>query len=83
MSKITKILWSSKEDDQKIEYDISTTFDNVVVSEDNGYTLKKLYDYLINFFTKGSFSVYSKNEPKNTQVKEWLQTEEWNSEGGD
>ena len=56
MSKITKILWDSREDDQKIEYDISTTFDNVVVSEDNGYTLKKLYDYLINFFTKGSFS---------------------------
>ena len=75
MSRITKI----SQDSSNQTFDFGATFDNVIYEwkENNTtkfFTLKTLYEYLKNFFNKGTFVMYSKNEPKNLNVKIWYKT---------
>jgi hypothetical protein len=65
MSRISQIQQNNSED----KFDLGATFDNVFVSETNGYTLADLYEYLQNYFNNGTFVMYSENEPLNQLVK--------------
>ena len=75
MSSISKIYQNSEENNpNKKIYDIGAKFENVYVSDNNGYTLAELYNYLKNFFNKGTFTMYSDTEPTNQNVKVWFDT---------
>ena len=75
MSSISKIYQNSEENNpNKKIYDIGAKFENVYVNDSNGYTLAELYDYLKNFFSKGTFIMYSNTEPANQNVKIWFDT---------
>lgn len=56
-------------------YDVGATFDNVVLSQDDSFSLKDLYTHIKSFFEKDMFMMYSKKEPKQTNVKVWYKDE--------
>lgn len=59
--------------DEISDYDIGVNAENVFIKESNNdnFSLKQLYNFLKNFFTKGSFIYQGKNAPTNDKVVIW------------
>lgn len=58
--------------DEISDYDIGVNAENVFIKEnDNNFSLKQLYSFLKNFFTKGSFVYQGKDAPTNNKVVIW------------
>lgn len=55
-------------------FNLGATFDNVFLSDSNGYTLAELYTYLKEYFNEGIFTMYSQKEPEYINVKIWYDT---------
>lgn len=75
MSKnISQIRYNNENSGEEGTFNLGATFDNVYLSNNNGYTLAKLYAYLKGYFDEGIFTMYSQKEPEYTNVKIWYDT---------
>lgn len=59
--------------DEISDYNIGVDAENVFIKESNNdnFSLKQLYNFLKNFFTKGSFIYQGQNAPTNDKVVIW------------
>lgn len=79
MSKnISQIRYNNENSEEERIFNLGATFDNVFLSNDNGYTLADLYAYLKEYFDEGTFTMYSQKEPEYTNVKIWYDTTQTN-----
>ena len=69
MSKNISQIRYNNENSEEGTFNLGATFDNVYLSNNNGYTLAELYTYLKEYFNEGIFTMYSQKEPEYINVK--------------
>lgn len=79
---ITKIKYHDNEDNKDKNYDIGVDADHVFIQDEDSnsqtthYTLKQIYTFLKEFFSKKMFMIESSNEPENPNVIVWNKVEQ-------
>jgi hypothetical protein len=72
MGKVSKIRYNQ----DSSEYNIGTTFDNIYLSDTNGFTLLEFFNKVKTFFSKSMFMQYGNSMPANSNVVVWYDTQE-------
>ena len=79
---VTKIKYHDSNDNLNHDYDIGVDADHVFIQDENSnsqtihYTLKQIYTFLKEFFSKKMFMIESSDEPENPNVIVWNKVEQ-------